>query len=127
MTRKKIGDVEDFPQRKGVPVDVDGIAIAVFRIDDEFFGIQNRCVHKNLPLHLAGHERVVSAELLETFGFDSDPKEDVRGRINADCASINCPWHLLEWDLESGSNDVMDVSIATYDIEVQDDEVFVLL
>lgn len=121
MSHHSIGDVEDFPNKKGVKVDVNGIEIAVFKYDEEFYAIQNRCPHKSLPLHLVGHDRKSSEELMEESAKCPKAEEEMRGGFNiGEDSSILCPWHSLEWDLESGRNEIKDMHIATYDVEVSD-------
>lgn len=123
MTKHTIGQADEFPEKKGVKVDVNGIEIAVFKYDGEFHGIANSCPHKDLPLHLVGHERKYSKEMRQEDGPPADPEEDIRGMFNFDCGenAIHCPWHNLEWDLETGRNEVKDMHIATFDITVSDD------
>lgn len=126
MTTHEIGTVDDFPRGQGKKVDVNGIEIAVFNIDGDLYGIQNVCPHKRLPLHVIGRERYRSEELVEAGDYcvSDDEKlvdEDIRGGINEEAPSINCPWHFLEFDLETGRNEAMDVHVATYDVHVDSD------
>lgn len=126
MTTVPIGDVDDFPADRGTHVTVDGLSIAVFNLDGDLYAIQNTCPHKRLPLHLVGHDRYFSDTLVEEGLYDIPDEEkredqDIRGGIDRDEPSINCPWHYLEWNLADGSNDVTGASIATYDVTVTDD------
>lgn len=125
MTTHRIGTLDDFPENRGTKVDVDGIEFAVFNLDGELYGIQNTCPHKRLPLHLAGHERYFSQELGEegycTAESDKPRDLDVRGGIDHDTPSISCPWHYLEWNLETGESPVRGDHVATYDVSVRDD------
>lgn len=116
MTAHTIGTVDDFPSGRGTPVDVDGVSMAVFNLDGDFFAVQNVCPHKNLPLHLAGHEK---------RGADAADADDAptMGSLDAADATIECPWHYLEWDLETGHSHIRDERIPTYDVEVEDGEV----
>lgn len=154
MSKVKIGTVDEFPEGSGRMADADGIPVAVFNVDGELYAIQNTCIHKNLPLHPAGQPRFESAELqaerserreaAECPCGDGDASADVegdvdddcdgerisqrtRGRINEEKLTIHCPWHYLEWDLETGENPVQDRRIATFDVEVDDRDVLVEL
>lgn len=106
MTEHTIGDISEFPEGEGRAVDVDGIEVAVFNLGDgELRAILNRCAHKQLPMHEAGSE-----VLGRTLG-SVDPEE----------CTIQCPWHHLQWDLETGHNPVLDATLSVFDTEITDD------
>lgn len=117
MTKHNIGTVEDFSENEGTEVDIDGIKLAVFKVDGDIYAIQDRCPHKNLPLHLAGKDSFTDEDSIEGVGK--------QGKVNAEKRSINCPWHYLEWNLETGENPVIDQRIPTFDVEIVDDNVLV--
>jgi len=139
MARETIGHVDDFPEGRARRAEVSGIPIAVVNIDGEFFAIQNTCIHKNLPLHPTGSPRFESAELqdderarLAECGCSEEEIAErtaprLRGKVNEEERTIHCPWHFLEWDLETGENPVTQRRIATFDVEVEDGEVVVEL
>lgn len=114
MTEHHIGSVEDFPPGEGVGLSINGLSVAVFNIEGEYYGILNNCLHKNYTLHGAGSER-----------FNADDPDWPRGGIDEENCSIKCPWHHLEWDLETGYNPAMDKYIPTYDVEERDGEVYI--
>lgn len=116
MTTHTIGTIEDFPEGKGTAIDIDGRKIAVFNIDGELFAVQNNCPHKNLPLHLVGHERARSEKV--------DEEDGTRGRIYDGC-KIDCPWHQAEWDLRTGYSPVVKKRIPTYEVRVEDHSVVI--
>lgn len=110
MTRTKVGSIQDFPEGEGTPVTVQGTSVAVFNLGDELKAIVDNCPHKNFPLHQAGTE-----QLGATLGAVDDEE-----------CSVQCPWHNLEFDLESGHNPVIDVDVPTFDVEVTDEgDVFI--
>lgn len=49
------------------------------------------------------------------------------GRINSEEWTVNCPWHDLKLDLESGENQITKKVVSTYDIEVRDNTVYLEL
>lgn len=125
MTTHEIGTVDEFPEDEGTKVTVDGIEFAVFNVGGDLYGIHNRCPHKRLPLHVVGEDRFFSSELRDE-GYcpaadERSEDEDIRGGINEDVPSVNCPWHALEFDLETGYNPITDTHVATYDVDVRDD------
>jgi nitrite reductase (NADH) small subunit len=124
MVTETIGDIEDFPEGRGVPAEVNGVKIAVFNVDGELYAVQDSCPHKNLPLSQIGIEKYRSGQqrkLHYTTEDTGDEDVETRGRINEDKCTIECPWHSLEWDLQSGYNPVRKDEIRTFDVAVDDD------
>lgn len=105
MTRHHIGNIEQFPEGEGRPVTVNNVSIAVFNLDGTLKALHDNCPHKNLPLNKAG---------TDDFGV-------VRGEVDADNCKIQCPWHRMEFDAETGYNPVLDFQIPTYNVTVTDE------
>jgi nitrite reductase/ring-hydroxylating ferredoxin subunit len=51
MPEYRIGPIENFPQARGVPVEAGGRRIAVFRVGERVFAIDDFCPHRGFPLH----------------------------------------------------------------------------
>lgn len=51
MSFQAVGEVEDFPDGKGVEVRVGVRRIAVYRLGNEFFAVKNLCPHEGDQLH----------------------------------------------------------------------------
>ena len=51
MAHIVVGSVTDFPDGRGVAVAVDGRRLAVFRLGDRVFAVDDRCSHRGFPLH----------------------------------------------------------------------------
>lgn len=111
----KVATVDDIPSGSGIGVDVGGIEIAVFNADGDFYAISNRCSHQSGPLCKAGN-RKINAEHTWT---------EKRGGLDAENCTVSCPWHLWEWDLETGEHEASGQRIGTFDVKVEDDDVFV--
>lgn len=111
----KVAEVGEIPEGRGIGVDVDGIEVAVFNVDGEYFAISNRCAHQQAPLCKAG-EGKINAEHTWT---------KTRGGVNADAKTVSCPWHLWSWDLETGTHQASKKRIATFDCIVDDSDVLV--
>lgn len=112
---KKVAEAGEIPAGRGIGVDVDGIEIALFNADGEYFAISNRCAHQSAPLCKAG-ERKINAEHTWT---------KTRGGVNAEKQTVSCPWHLWSWDLETGVNETSGKRIATFECRVEDDDILV--
>ena len=97
-------------------VDVEGQEVAVFRIDGEYHALPNYCPHQAAPLcegSLTG--RMVVGE----DGWEWEYVQE--GEI------ITCPWHGWKFNVRTGTN-IKDQSVAvpTYDVEVEDDDLYVV-
>ena len=71
-----VARAEDIPDGSRIAVRVGRRIIALFRIDDEFFALPNRCAHKGGSL--------------------------CEGDLVRERKVIRCPWHLWEWSLTTG-------------------------
>jgi nitrite reductase (NADH) small subunit len=111
----KIATTEEIPRGKGIGVDVNGIEIAVFNVEEEFYAISNRCAHQRAPLCKAGEEKI-NAE--HTWS-------GTRGGVDEEACTVACPWHLWEWDLETGTHEASGQRIGTFETAVDGDDVLV--
>lgn len=93
-----VGKVEDIPPGQSKAVKVHGRTIALFHVSGRFFAINNICPHKGGPL----------------------AKGKLKGYV------VGCPWHDLQFDVRTGfGTDGGGYCVASYDVRVQDGEVFV--
>jgi len=87
-----VGKVSDFANGDRKIIDVNGKSIGVFRVDDQFYAIRNRCPHQWGPLCLGDFApRAVSSGPGDVH-LDSGPP------------LIACPWHGWEYDLATGQS-----------------------
>jgi nitrite reductase/ring-hydroxylating ferredoxin subunit len=102
--------------RSRIITEIRGKEIAVFEVDDEYHGILNYCPHQAGPLC---EGRVVGDTELGDDGWTWVPaRED---------EIISCPWHSWKFDIENGECiDDDRYSVPTYDVEVEDGEIYVL-
>ncbi len=77
-------------------VRVGGKSIALFRVGDELFAMDNHCLHRGGPLAQGGRE-----------GFD-----------------VVCPWHGWAYDIRSGSFKVIPaLKVKTYRVSLQGESI----
>lgn len=91
----KVTRFENIPLREGRSITVDDREIAIFRLGDKLFAIDNRCPHKGGPLA----EGIVSG------------------------SKVVCPLHAWKIDLDSGNvagQSGEESCVTTYPIRVQD-------
>jgi len=113
----KVADVEEFSSNGSrVIVDIKGMEVAVFRTEGEYYAVGNYCVHQGGPLCEGGlNGRVEASDDGWEWGYD--PEEYY----------IHCPWHGWIFDVRTGANvDSDHYRAPTYDVAVEDGEVFVL-
>jgi len=111
----KVAEVGDIPKGEGEAFEINGIEIAVFNTGDEYYAISNRCSHQRAPLHKAGDKKINS----------EDTWTDKRGGVDTEACTVSCPWHLWEWDLETGEHEASGQCIGTFDCVVDDDDILV--
>ena len=95
-----VGRVGDFIPGRGRMVIVDGRHVALFRLDDGFFAIDNLCLHQAGPL--------------------------CEGEI--DRGVVTCPWHGWSYEIRSGTL-VQDprVGVSKHNTRIVGDDVQVQL
>ena len=94
----KVGSVEEVKQRGCMVVTGGGHTIAVFRRDDEFAAVDNRCPHMGFPLD--------------------------RGTVKN--GILTCHWHHARFDLSSGGTfDPFADDVRSFPVSVEDGEVWV--
>jgi nitrite reductase (NADH) small subunit len=95
-----IGKLEDISKGKGRVFKVDGKSVAVFRIDDRCFAINDICPHQGASLG--------------------------KGRLKG--FVVSCPWHHQQFDIRSGFGpDGGGYCVVNYDVMIDKGNVFVCL
>lgn len=94
--RRTVCRLSDLPADQGHLVEVDGEAIALFRVGDEVLAVENGCPHRGGPL---------------AFG-------DLRA------GTVYCPLHAWGFDVRTGRCDEFpEASLRTFAVHVEGDEV----
>ena len=90
-----VAKVSDFDNQQAQCVEVEGKSIALFKLDEEFFAIDDTCTHEGGPL--------------------SD------GNIDGD--EIECPWHGACFNIRSGkvTLDPADEDVSVYAVRLSGD------
>lgn len=102
-----VGRVDEFPPNTRRIVRVGGREIGVFRVDDRFFAVRNRCPHQGGPLCVGKvYPRAVA---------------DEPGAIRLEEQMlISCPWHGWQYDMQTGKSYVPgDAHVRSYDVHVR--------
>jgi nitrite reductase/ring-hydroxylating ferredoxin subunit len=116
-TKHRIASVDEFTEEGDrIIEEIGGQEIAVFYIDGDYHAVANYCVHQGGPLcegGLTGRTGVGADGWQWTFQDE--------GEI------ITCPWHHWQFDVTTGASVASDrYAVPTYDIQVEDGEIYVL-
>lgn len=91
----KIGEIKD---GEGKVVAANGLELALFRQNGQFFAFDNTCLHMGGPLG--------------------------EGTLEDDF--VTCPWHGWRYNIKNGQNDLDEtMKLKTYKTKVQGDDVLV--
>lgn len=94
----RVAHVDEIPESGGLVVDVAGKEIAIFSIDDEYYGLANVCTHQGGPLG--------------------------EGKVEGGC--VYCPWHGHQFDIRTGEHgQIGRLNTRTFDVEERDGDLFV--
>ncbi|MDR4495280.1 MAG: Rieske (2Fe-2S) protein [Nitrospirales bacterium] len=95
-----VANCEDIPQGGGRPYKIAGKSIAIFRVQDRFYAINNICPHQGASLG----------------------KGKLKGYI------VSCPLHDQQFDVRSGFGpDGGGYCVVRYDVKIHDKQVWVNL
>jgi nitrite reductase (NADH) small subunit len=70
-----VGQISEFTPGKGRMVTVNGRQVALFRLGDEFFALDNMCLHRGGPI------------------CDGEIQNGV----------VTCPWHFWSYEIRTGT------------------------
>ena len=115
--RHCVGTVEDFEEGRFRVFEIAGRPIGVVRTAAGFFAVRNRCPHQGAEI-CGG--RVSGTMLASAPG---------RYRYSDAEPVLACPWHRWEFRLDDGASvgSVTTKRLVTYEVEVEDGDVYVKL
>lgn len=111
---RRVGTTADIDEGDHLLVEIEGIEIAVYNVENDYYAMSNYCVHQGGPLC----EGPVTGSL----------STDENGELCYDSESqvVRCPWHGWEFDVESGEHlSRSKYSQPTYDVVVKDEVLYV--
>jgi nitrite reductase/ring-hydroxylating ferredoxin subunit len=96
----KVANAQEIEDGKAKIVRVEGLTLAVFRVKDEFFALENSCLHRGGPL----------------------------GEGELEGYNVTCPWHGWTYDVRTGSFEVIPpLRVRTYPVRREGESVVVEL
>ena len=92
--------LDEVPDNAGRVIRTQGKTIALFRIGEEVFALDNTCPH---------------------YGGDLG-----EGRVSAKLVEVACPWHWMRFSLRTGVCATYDqLKVRTFPVEVRDGQIYV--
>lgn len=97
MTFVKVANVNDIKRGQGKTIAMNGVEIALFNVDGNFYAIDNTCPHRGGPL----------------------------GEGMLDDGIVTCPWHGWKFNVCTGKNVSMPVDVKRFEVKVEGEDVLV--
>lgn len=109
-----VAKVEEIPPGERKIVSIESREIGILNVDNTFYAFRNICPHAFAPICLGRVEGRVTSTGPPSIDYDTKP------------SVLMCPWHLWEFDLETGCSLVdPSLKLKKYKVEVSDGEVLV--
>lgn len=98
-----IAGVEDIPPGHAARVEIDGVPIAIFNCDGEFYAVDDTCTHAEASLS--------------------------EGELDCDVCTIECPLHGSQFDLRTGDPHALPavVPVRVHQVAVEDGKIRIAL
>ncbi|MCY4318028.1 MAG: Rieske 2Fe-2S domain-containing protein [Alphaproteobacteria bacterium] len=122
METVRVGSVEEFgPAPAKKVVEVAGMEVGVFRLEDGFHAWRNDCPHQGGPVC----QGRIYRRVLETLDTG---RRSLGRRYDEERINIVCPWHGLEYDIRTGRHPGNEgLALESVAVQVQGGEVYVSL
>jgi nitrite reductase (NADH) small subunit len=117
LTRHHVGAVGDFAMEKFRVFDLGGRPVGVVRTTRGFFAVRNRCPHQGAEI-CAGK---VSGTMVASRPYEYAYTDQTM--------VVACPWHRWEFELDTGYayGRVTNKRLVTYEVEIENDQVYVVM
>jgi nitrite reductase/ring-hydroxylating ferredoxin subunit len=113
----RVKSLDDFDENSREIVEVADRSIGVFRVNGEFYAIENECKHVGGPVC----KGQVRNELVGEF---VGPGEHLEETFSG-APSIACPWHGYTYRLDTGDHVGDDsITLESFDVVVEDGTVY---
>lgn len=114
MQAHKVARVDEVPPGTRKIVSVGSKEIGIFNVNDTFHAILNICPHAFAPICNGRIEGRVTSNGPHDLQYDATP------------TLLMCPWHLWEFDLETGGCLVdRKMKLKKYPVEVRGGDIFI--
>ena len=117
MMRHLVCQLNDVADGTIKAIQIDGRELMLVRKGRQIFALRDVCPHQGAKLSTGVLSGAAVAEQIGQYRFVKC------GKI------VRCPWHNWEFDATDGTclHDPHHIRVATYGVEVEDDQVFVVM
>lgn len=117
LVRQHLGAAEDFEMGNFRVFELQGRPVGVVRTEQGFFAVRNRCPHQGADICSGLVTGTMEASAPGEFSYSEEK------------LVVVCPWHRWEFELGTGESygRVTRKRLVTYEVEVEDGEVYVLM
>lgn len=99
-------------------VEIDSNEVGIFNVDEEFYALGNRCLHRGGPVC----EGQVQSEIVADW---PGPGQRTDERVS-NTPTVACPWHGWEYNLDTGDHIGDDeYSLSTYDVVIHNGMLYI--
>jgi nitrite reductase/ring-hydroxylating ferredoxin subunit len=96
----KVATVDEVPDDEGLTLDVDGFPVAIFKVDGQFYAVEDVCPHQESSFE----------------GGELEGKE------------VSCPLHGWKLDVTTGESlEAEGVFVETYEVMVDGEDIYIKL
>lgn len=92
MKKHIVANAADIAEGDKLLVEIDGRPIGIYRVDNQFYALLNRCPHLGGPLCKGDLVHEVASKVPGEIQFD------------ASHTYVTCPWHNWEFDIKTGQS-----------------------
>lgn len=115
MALQKVAEEGEIPEESVLVVEVEGKEIGIFKVEENYYGVLNYCVHQSGPL-CEGEIRSEITIRENEWMWDSTMEDNI----------IACPWHYWKFDIRTGKNvDSSEYKVPTFDVVTQNGDILV--
>lgn len=121
MSRVRVATESEFESERKKIVEIEGVELGIFKLNDEYYALLNNCPHQNGPIARGTIRQMIVADV-------PDAGEWVEERYKPDTMVIRCPCHGWGFDIATGENMADPENapgVPTYDVVVEDGTVYV--
>jgi len=107
MSFRRVAELSDIPEGRGLCVRIDGVDVGLFRVDDQVFAMENQCPHAGDPLSEGQLEGPVIVCPSHGWAFDvrTGFRPDDADGFPIPCFAVRVVGGGVEVDLETALND----------------------